>query len=100
MDNKYDYSEQNRTIAKILKVHYLENLNQAEVAKKHGLSAVKVNRLLKIARQLGMIEINIRLSYTTLYDLENQLLSLISLHVFFPAGVPFRQQSGANPFCA
>jgi DNA-binding transcriptional regulator LsrR (DeoR family) len=79
MDNRFDYSEQNRTIAKILKLHYLENLNQAEVAKKLGLSAVKVNRLLKIARQAGMVEINIRLPYTTLYDLENQLLALTSL---------------------
>ena len=79
MDNRYDYSEQNRIIAKILKLHYLENLSQAEVAQNLGLSAVKVNRLLKIARQSGMIEINIRLPYTNLFDLENQILSLSSL---------------------
>lgn len=79
MDNRYDYSEQNRIIAQILKLHYLESLSQAEVARKLGLSAVKVNRLLKIAHQSGMVEINIRLPYTTLFDLENQLLALSSL---------------------
>jgi DNA-binding transcriptional regulator LsrR (DeoR family) len=79
MDSKFVYSEQNRTIAKILKLHYMENFSQAEVAHKLGLSPVKVTRLLKIARQAGMIEINIRLPYTNLYELETRLQAVSNL---------------------
>jgi DNA-binding transcriptional regulator LsrR (DeoR family) len=80
MDNKFDYTEQNRIIAKILNLHYIENCSQAEIAEQLGLSAAKVNRLLKTARRAGMVEINIRLPFPNLFDLEKRLTAISHLN--------------------
>jgi DNA-binding transcriptional regulator LsrR (DeoR family) len=79
MVNGSDLSEQTRIIAKILNLYYMENCNQAAIAARLGLSAARVNRLLKTARQAGMVEINIRLPFRNLFDLENRLASVSGL---------------------
>lgn len=77
MENRFDYTDQNRQIAKILNLYYAENYSQAKIADHMGLSVTKVNRLLKTARQVGMVEINIRLPFPNLFDLE-EYLSMLS----------------------
>jgi DNA-binding transcriptional regulator LsrR (DeoR family) len=79
MENRFAYSDQNRLIAKILNLYYLENLSQAKIAQHLGLSNAKVNRLLKTARQAGMVEINIHLPYPNLFGLEERLRMLSGL---------------------
>jgi DNA-binding transcriptional regulator LsrR (DeoR family) len=79
MENRSGYSEQNRIVAKILHLYYLENCSQIEIARHLGLSATKINRLIKTARQSGMVEINIRLPFVNLFDLESRMLSVSNL---------------------
>jgi DNA-binding transcriptional regulator LsrR (DeoR family) len=79
MENRFGYSEQNRIIAKILHLYYSENCSQIEIAHRLGLSAAKINRLIKTARQSGMVEINIRLPFVNLFDLESKILALSNL---------------------
>lgn len=73
------YSDQARVMAKVVNLYYVENLNQAEIAKQMGISAAKVNRLLKAARQEGMVEIKIHLPFHNLIDLEARLCKVSSL---------------------
>jgi DNA-binding transcriptional regulator LsrR (DeoR family) len=79
MEIRSEYTNRDRQIAKILKLYYTENLNQAQIAVKLGLSVAKVNRLLKIARQSGMVEVNIRLPFANLFRLEEQIRLLAGI---------------------
>lgn len=70
--NFVDYSEE-RLLNKLLTMYYVEEINQAEIARLLGLSTAKVNRLLKQAKEQGLVEITIRLPSQHLFDLEEQL---------------------------
>jgi DNA-binding transcriptional regulator LsrR (DeoR family) len=65
-----------RFLYRVLTMYYQEGLNQAEIAAGFGLSAAKVNRLLKQAREQGMVEIRIRTPMQSLFDLEARLQSV------------------------
>ncbi len=67
-----DY-ESMRLISKVLMLYYLEEENQSDIAKKLGLSTAKVNRLLKQAREQGLVEITIRTPFQHLFELEKRL---------------------------
>ena len=62
--------ENERLISRILSMYYLEDQNQAVIGEALGLSAAKVNRLLKQARKAGWVEFNIRTPSQQLFDLE------------------------------
>jgi DNA-binding transcriptional regulator LsrR (DeoR family) len=62
-----------RQINQVLALYYIEDKNQAEIAKMLNLSTAKVNRLLKVAREQGLIEIVIRTPFSHLFELESQL---------------------------
>jgi DNA-binding transcriptional regulator LsrR (DeoR family) len=62
-----------RIISQILMLYYLEDKNQAEIARLLNLSTSKVNRLLKQARDQGWVEIIIRTPFSKVLDLERQL---------------------------
>jgi DNA-binding transcriptional regulator LsrR (DeoR family) len=79
MDKLFSYSDQNRLVAKILTLYYMENINQAEIARMLGLSPAKVNRMMKAARQTGMVEINIRLPFQNLIELETRICKITNL---------------------
>jgi DNA-binding transcriptional regulator LsrR (DeoR family) len=79
MASEFEYNEQNSLIAKILNLYYNENYNQAQIATKLGLSTVKVNRLLKYARQKKMVEITIRLPFPNLVELETKLSEISNI---------------------
>ena len=51
MENRSAYTEQNRIIAKILHLYYVENCSQIEIARQLGLSTTKINRMIMTARQ-------------------------------------------------
>jgi DNA-binding transcriptional regulator LsrR (DeoR family) len=50
-------------ISRVLNLYYVDELTQAEVGRRLGLSTAKVNRLLQQARQQGMVEIIIHPPY-------------------------------------
>jgi DNA-binding transcriptional regulator LsrR (DeoR family) len=62
-----------RLLHRVLTMYYQEGLSQAEIADAFGLSTAKVNRLLKQAREQGMVEIRIRTPMQSLFDLEARL---------------------------
>ena len=62
-----------RLINQVLTLYYVQELTQAEVGQRLGLSTTKVNRLLQQAREQGMVEITIRTPFQYLFDLEARL---------------------------
>jgi DNA-binding transcriptional regulator LsrR (DeoR family) len=58
---------------KIAVAYYDDQLTQAEIAKKYGLSRIKVSRLLQRVRDLGIVEISIQLPDHGYADLEHRL---------------------------
>lgn len=68
-----------RLLNRVLIMYYQEGLNQAAIAEAFGLSTVKVNRLLKQAREQGMVEIRIRTPLQSVFDLEARLQSTCNL---------------------
>lgn len=70
---------ENRLMVKATWLHYKENLTQGEIAARLGISRVKVNRLIKLARQMGIVEINIKTPIPTYNEIEEQLVKLFNL---------------------
>lgn len=69
-----DNFDRMRKIHRILVMHYIENLSQAEIAKRTGISHPTINRLVKEGHERGFVEINIHSPIQQLFDLEQQLL--------------------------
>lgn len=66
-------------ISRILHLYYVDELTQAEVGRRLGLSTAKVNRLLQQARQQGMVEITIHTPLQHLFDLEYRLKAIFGI---------------------
>ena len=60
-------------------LYYLEGKTQVEVARVFGISRQKVQRLLRQARDLGIVEINIKSLTAASLDLENKLKNQFGL---------------------
>ena len=54
-------------------MYYVEDKSQAEIGQELGLSTAKINRLLKQARNLGYVEINLHTPFQHLLMLEKEL---------------------------
>lgn len=76
--NTSDYDSA-RLINAVLPLYYEQELTQAEVARRLGLSTSKVNRLLRQAREQGMVEIIIRTPFQHLFHLEARLKAIFDL---------------------
>lgn len=74
--NDYDSA---RLINRVLSLYYVEELTQAQVGRRLGLSTPKVNRLLQQARQEGMVTISFRTPFQHLFDLESRLQSIFDV---------------------
>lgn len=68
-----------RLISEVLNLYYVEELTQAEVGRRLGLSTTKVNRLLQQARREGMVEVTIRVPFQHLFDLESRLQAIFGI---------------------
>ena len=66
-------------MSRVLSLYYVEQMTQAKVAKKLGLSTAKVNRLLQQARRQGMVEITIRTPFQHLFELEHRLRAIFAI---------------------
>lgn len=68
-----------RILYRVLSLYYLEGASQADIGRILGLSTPKVNRLIKQAKENGMVEISIRMPSQHLFDLERRLRMLAEL---------------------
>ncbi|NPV87052.1 MAG: sugar-binding transcriptional regulator [Anaerolineae bacterium] len=71
--------QKSRLISRVLHLYYMEERSQAEIARLLGLSTAGVNRLLKAARQQGLVEIKINLPHQHIFDLETRLAQTAGL---------------------
>ncbi len=62
-------------------LYYLEGKTQVEVARAFGISRQKVQRLLRQARDLGIVEINIKTLTAVSRDFEESLKSIFDLNI-------------------
>ena len=76
LDEKHSFFE---FLTRMASHYYLEGKTQIEVARTLGISRQKVQRLLRQARELGIVEINIRSLNSVLLDFEKQLKSQFKL---------------------
>ncbi len=68
-----------RLVNTVLNLYYMEGVTQAEIAQRLEISTPKVNRLLKQARQQGLVSISIRTPFQHLFGLENRLKAIFGL---------------------
>ena len=76
--NHSDYDEI-LLISRVLDLYYRNELTQAEVGKRLGLSTAKVNRLLKRAHREGMVKVTIHTPLSRHFDLESRLKAIFRL---------------------
>jgi DNA-binding transcriptional regulator LsrR (DeoR family) len=67
-------------LTRMASLYYLEGKTQVEVARALGISRQKVQRLLRQARDLGIVEINIKTLTAVSRDLEKKLKSKFDLN--------------------
>ncbi|MGO4834076.1 MarR family transcriptional regulator, partial [Rhizobiaceae sp. 2RAB30] len=72
--SQIDDYERIRKIHRVLVMHYVEGLSQAEIARKTGLSHPTVNRLVKEGHERGFVEITVKSPFQSLFDLEQRLM--------------------------
>ena len=67
-------------LTRMASLYYLEGKTQVEIARALGISRQKVQRLLYQARDLGIVEINIKTLTAVSRDLEKKLKSIFDLN--------------------
>lgn len=73
------YSDQAELMTRVASLYYLEELTQEKIARSLSLSRAKVGRLLKKAREEGIVEINVRQHPSLNIQLENALVDRFGL---------------------
>jgi len=67
--------ESARQIYRVMVMHYVENMKQADIASEMNLSTAKVHRLIKQGRDRGMLEISIKTPFQPQLDLESRIIA-------------------------
>jgi len=62
-----------QTVLRIAWLYYMENLTQAEIGERLGLTRARVNRMLSEARQSGIVSIRLNSEFASCTELEHQL---------------------------
>ncbi|WP_422448878.1 sugar-binding transcriptional regulator [Thermoanaerobacterium sp. DL9XJH110] len=68
-----------RVLVKVARMYYLENMNQLEIANKLNLHRTTISKLLKKAREEGIVNITISNEYNECVELENELEKIFDL---------------------
>ena len=68
-----------RLLVKVAQLYHLQGLNQDQIGRQLGVSRSKVSRMLKEARERGLVEISIHYPARFALDLERQLESELGL---------------------
>jgi deoxyribonucleoside regulator len=74
-----DLSEDRLQLADVARQYYLEELTQEQIARRIGVSRSYVSRMLKEARERGIVEIRIHHPLRTAPDLQERLLEALPL---------------------
>lgn len=78
-NDQADDFERLRKIHRVLVMHYVEGLSQAEIAKRTGLSHPTVNRLVKEGHDRGYVQITVSSPLQPLFEIEQQLTAMSGL---------------------
>ena len=62
-----------QTILRVAWLYYMENLTQAEIGERLGLTRARVNRMLSEARHSGIVSIRLNSAFASCTELEHQL---------------------------
>lgn len=81
-----------RRLHRVLVMHYVEGLSQAEIAKRTGMSNPTVNRLVKEGHDRGYVEIKIQSPLQQLYEIEQRLVAASGLSEAIVAPSLFDQE--------
>lgn len=73
---KQTVSQDNELLTEIAVAYYQDEITQEEIAKKFGISRIKVGRLLKRAKEEGIVEINVRYHPVFSTRLEQQMMNV------------------------
>ena len=68
-----------RLIYRVVVMYYAERKTQAEIAALTGYSVAKINRLIRLGRETGMVEITLRPLYAAAMHLEHDLIAQTDL---------------------
>ncbi len=68
-----DNWESNRLLTKVATMYYLDNMTQSEIAKRIGINRSSISRMLKKARETGIVTINIKNNFSENLQLEKEL---------------------------
>jgi DNA-binding transcriptional regulator LsrR (DeoR family) len=66
-------------LARVASMYYLDDMTQDQIAKQLGLSRPKVWRLLRQAKETGVVEITVNLPASLAMPVETELTSRFSL---------------------
>jgi deoxyribonucleoside regulator len=72
--------ENNKTLYKILKYYYIDDITQQEIAQKLNISRIKVIRYINHAKEKGLIEVKLNIPLKDSFELESQIEKKYSLH--------------------
>ncbi|KGA27475.1 sugar-binding transcriptional regulator [Pectobacterium odoriferum] len=76
---KQSGSQESELLTEIAVAYYQDEITQEEIAKKFGISRIKVGRLLKRAKEEGIVEITVRYHPVFSTRLEQQMLERFSI---------------------
>ncbi len=79
MPQLYAPQDRESLLADVAEMYYLEEHGQAEIARTVGVTRSMISRMLKEARQKGIVEIRVRRSLQRDHDLENALMNRFGL---------------------
>lgn len=79
---------QHRLCVRVARLYYESDLTQAQIGERLGISRMKVNRLLQLAREVGIVQVRIVGTQDSFGDLAHQLLTAFDLQDVRIAATP------------
>lgn len=71
--------DDDKTLHKILKYYYIDNLTQQEIADKLNISRIKVIRYINYAKEKGLMEVKLNIPLKDSFELENEVEATFNL---------------------
>lgn len=71
--------DETRMLVKISQLYYIDNMTQSEISKKLGIYRTTISRLLKKAKEDGIVSITIKSDYNQCFELEKEIEKVFGL---------------------
>src|SRR3954464_2379404 len=91
-----DAGEDRLQLADVARRYYLEDLTQEQIAQGIGVSRSQVSRMLKVARERGIVEIRIHHPLQTAPELQESLLAALPLSDTLVLAAAKESRSGSH----